>query len=84
MNASATPSNSSVSGMLSTITNTAKSLTKKASNAGSALFKSNSPLPNSPTVTSGPGINASTRGGRRNVRKSRKNRKNRKTRRNRH
>ena len=73
--------------MLSSIANTAKNLTKKASNAGSSLFKSNSPLPNSPTVTSGPGVNVSTRGGRRRGKrnhgkrsygkhKTRKNRKN--------
>jgi hypothetical protein len=85
MNASTTSSNSGVSGMLSSIANTAKNLTRKASNAGSALFKSNSPVPNSPTVTSGPGVNVSMKGGKRSKRtkrskrsKSRKSRKNRK------
>ena len=77
-----TTANSGVSGMLSSITSAAKNLTKKASNVGASMF-----VPNSPTVTSGPGVNVSTKGGRRGGKRSkcstRKNRKNRSTRKNR-
>ena len=68
-----TNTGSGVSGMLASLGASAKNLTRKLSNAVTSPM-ANSPMPNSvasPTVTNGPGINASTRGGRRN----RKNRK---------
>lgn len=74
-----TNTGSGVSGMLASLGASAKNLTRKLSNAVTSpvAMGSPKPMPNSMaspnTVTNGPGINASTRGGRRN-RKNRKSR----------
>jgi hypothetical protein len=61
MNTSSTNSGG-ITGMLTSLGSSAKNLTRKLSNVGSSLVSS--PVPNSPTVTSGPGVNASMKGGR--------------------
>ena len=73
MSANTSTSQGQDSGLSTAVT----SLGRKLSNAGSSLF--GSIVPNSPTVTSGPGVNVSQKGGKRG-KKSSKSRKSRKSR----